>query len=223
MHLHNGDHVGARQSAELTLAQFGHRASEIFKTELTVPGLSLPAAVWAIASLSEETVNIEETLAALEYALAFEPDKRFAPVIVACYLDRLILRDDLLQPDHIRKIIESIRKHVADDKARAAAMLIVTYRSFVLLKLNQDFITTIAKSQTVTKERTKNRVDRAMRTYTLLIKLIGETLTAVRANDSFFMASEENRLHTGELGKQLHEYREFQSALAKDVILFGGG
>ena len=61
-----------------------------------------------------------------------------------------------------------------------------------------------------------------MRTSTLLIKLIEETLTAVRANDSFFMASEENRLHTGDLGKQLHEYREYQSTLAREVTLFGG-
>jgi len=223
MQLHNGDHAGARQSAEHAFVQFGLRASEIFKTELAVPGLSLPAAVWAISSLSEETVNIQETLVALNYALSFEPDKRFAPVIVACYLDRLILRDDLLQSDHIRRIIDSIRRHVVDDKARAAAMLIVIYRSFVLLKLNQDFITTIAKSQTGTKERTKSRVDRAMRTYTHLIKLIEETLTAVRANDSFFMASEENRLHTGDLGKQLYEYREYQSTLAREVALFGEG
>jgi hypothetical protein len=222
MQLHNGDHVAAKHSIEQAIAQNGSNPATLFQKNTKAPRISLPAALWAIASLAEEHVKVEETLTALDYALAVEPDGRFAPIIVAGYLDRFLLRDDLLQPEHVRQVFESIRQNVRDDKTRAAAMLVVIYRSFVLLKLNQDFITTIAASpdRKVRKDQTRLRVERALHTYEFLLGFIYDALAAVRANDSFFMTSDANRRHTGELGQLLHEYRLFKPTLAKGAATF---
>ena len=114
----------------------------------------------------------------------------------------------------MRRLYESVRENVREDQARAAAMLVITYKCFVLLKLNQDYVST--KTAAGTKPDL-GRAKRALETYDEMLQLLRELLTDIRSNDSYFMASLENRDHMGVLSRHLYEYTTFRPRLQELV------
>jgi hypothetical protein len=197
MYFHVGDHARTKMAIELAIG--GRRPENAFVKRSNEPIRSLQAVLWAASALAEELASITPTLQALEYAIITEPERRVAPIMLAVYLDRLMQRDDLLRPEHLRKV-HSLRLEIADRSTRTTLALILAYRSLIMANLNRYFVREEAEKRVdgsgsrrkEPAQRIIARLERSMKLHDVLMIIVSDSLRDVR-EDVEYMKVEKNR------------------------------
>jgi hypothetical protein len=108
-----------------------------FRERDVVPVVSLPASIWAIASLADASVAPELALAALRAAIAADPKNVLIPLVVSAYMDRLDARAEEDFPSQVRAIYTSIDRVMPNSAERTRCLAIVAVRVLVRMQLNK--------------------------------------------------------------------------------------
>jgi hypothetical protein len=137
-----------------SVAEKGKAVKELLPESIksTIKGPSLPWAIIAASGLASAKPDVKASLNAFQKSLEFEPDNKLAPLVVAVYLDRLGLRQDIVQVVDYAQAMTDINTKIPDQKLRAACLLVLGVKVIVQIKLRQDAIL-LGKLDAKTRQR----------------------------------------------------------------------
>ena len=155
---------------------------------------TLPAFIYATSSLYEENFNFPYINIYFKDSILNEPDNPLIPLLFAIYLDRIFLRfnDDNLDEEVLREIF-TIMQSPKIRKIRLTNYVILLSRYFILLKLEQQKITSLVNSSNQTiknSPKTLSVVSDSFDRYKTLLIDADEVMKHILMLDS---GSEENR------------------------------
>ncbi len=180
----SNDYVNAKEHA--TAAMDLEKTGKIERT--------LPAFIYATSSLYDENFDFPYINIYFKASILNEPDNPLIPLLFAIYLDRIFLRfnEDNLDEEVLREIF-TIMQSSKIKKIRLTNYVILLSRYFILLKLEQQKITSLVNSSNQTiknSPKTLSVVDDSFDRYKTLLVDADEVMKHILMLDS---DSEENR------------------------------
>ena len=204
----SNDYVKAKEHAAAAMDH--EKAGKIKRT--------LPAFIYATSSLYEENIDFPYINIYFKASILNEPDNPLIPLLFAIYLDRIFLRfdDDNLDEEALPEIFTTMQSPEIE-KVRLTNYVILLSRYFILLKLDQQKISSLANTsnQTIKDSRkTLYVVNDSFDRYKTLLVDADEVMRHILMLDS---DSEENRCRISGFYSLLMNYTRDMERLASLV------
>ena len=181
---------------------------------------SLPAAVWAVSSIADQHIELEESKVMLEAAIAMEKDNTLSPLTVSLFVSRLLQRADIDGISLIKKLVNSPQLKRMNSKSLMSSYAIMATESLVSIKLRQALITSGSKNKKTRDNRlqpSKADLQKALSDYSELVAILNSITGQMVDNDDIF-EGKENKKKNVKFMKLANQYNRDIPRLQKLVF-----